>query len=238
MLGQELDVVFAVFERIVYTVLDEFLSEIHVVLDLVERHLRLYHPELREMTRSIRILRAESRAERIYASQGRGAEFSLKLTRHREAGHLAEEILRIIHIALLGAGKIAERKSRHLELRACSLAVGSRDQRRMEVIKAFVVKELMDGKGQRMADAKHGAESIGARAQMRFLTKEFESMAFFCKGYVAGSAVPYTSSSSACTSTVCPFPCEATSVPCTWILEPVVTDFSSSSLNFDRSKTI
>lgn len=49
----------------------------------------------------------------------------------------------------------------------------------MEIIKALVVKELMDGKGQRMAYAEHGTESIGARAQMRFLTKKFESMAFF-----------------------------------------------------------
>ena len=50
---EELDVVVSVVKGILHKVLDEFLREVHVVLDVVECHLRLDHPELCKVARSV-----------------------------------------------------------------------------------------------------------------------------------------------------------------------------------------
>ena len=50
---EELDVVIAVVKGILHKVLDELLCEVHVVLDVVECHLRLYHPELCKVAWSV-----------------------------------------------------------------------------------------------------------------------------------------------------------------------------------------
>ena len=47
---KELDIFAAVVESIFHKILDEFLCEIHVILDVIERHFRLDHPELGKVT--------------------------------------------------------------------------------------------------------------------------------------------------------------------------------------------
>ena len=55
---EELDVVVAVVQRILHQVLDEVLGEVHVVVDVVEGHFRLDHPELGEVARGVGVLQA------------------------------------------------------------------------------------------------------------------------------------------------------------------------------------
>ena len=50
---EELDVIIAVVKGILHEILDELLCEVHVILDVVERHLRFDHPELCEVSWSI-----------------------------------------------------------------------------------------------------------------------------------------------------------------------------------------
>ena len=50
---EELDILAAVVESVLNEVFDELLSKVHVVLDVVESHLRLDHPELSKVAWSI-----------------------------------------------------------------------------------------------------------------------------------------------------------------------------------------
>ncbi len=45
----------------------------------------------------------------------------------------------------------------------------------MEINEAIFIKELMDGKGQCMADAEDGAKGLGAETQMGDLPQVFEA---------------------------------------------------------------
>ena len=58
------------------------------------------------MARSVGVLGTECRAEGIDASERGGAELSFELTAYGQAGHLSEEVLRVIHLALLRLRKV------------------------------------------------------------------------------------------------------------------------------------
>ena len=90
--GKELDVVAAVVEGIADTVFYKFLSQIHIVSDVIERHLRLYHPEFRQVARSVRVFGAESRAESVDGSESGSSELAFKLTADSQRCRLAEEV--------------------------------------------------------------------------------------------------------------------------------------------------
>ncbi len=79
MLGKEVDVVGTMFEGISDAVFYEFLGEVHIVLNLVERHFRLNHPELRKVAGRVGVFGAESRPERVDASEGRCSELAFEL---------------------------------------------------------------------------------------------------------------------------------------------------------------
>ena len=192
-LVQEGDVVGTMLQSVVDAVFDEFLGEIHVVLDLVECHLGLNHPELGEVAGCIGVFGAERRAEGVDAAQRRGAEFTFQLAGYRQRRHLAEEILRIVYLTILCLRQIVQWQGRNLELSAGALAVGGRDKRGVEIIESLVVEELMHGESQRMAYTEHCAERVGARTQMRFLAQELQSVALLLQGICGrvGGAVQF-----------------------------------------------
>ena len=50
---QELNIIIAVIQSPLHTIFDKFLSQIHVVVNVIESDFRLNHPEFRQVTRSI-----------------------------------------------------------------------------------------------------------------------------------------------------------------------------------------
>jgi hypothetical protein len=53
------------FERVTRHRSDEFLAEVHVAVQIAERHLRFDHPELGSVPRRIRVLSAERRTKGV-----------------------------------------------------------------------------------------------------------------------------------------------------------------------------
>ena len=190
-LVHELQILAAVLQRIADQVFEELLGQLHIVLQLVERHLRLDHPELGEVARRVGVLGTERGAEGVDPPQRQRAQLAFELARHGEVAGFAEEILRIVDLALLGTGQVVQIERRHLEHRPRTFTVGSCYQRRIPVIETAVVEELVNGEGHRMADAQYRAEGIGTRTQVGDVAQEFERMAFFLQrvGRRVGRAV-------------------------------------------------
>ena len=138
------------------------------------------------MAHRVGVLGAERRAEGIDAAQRKRAQLALELARDGKAALLAEEILRVIHGTLVVAGHVVQIERRHLEHRAGTLAVGGGDDRRVEVVEAVLVEELVDGVGHRVADAVDGAEGVRARAQVGDLAQELERVALLLQGVALG----------------------------------------------------
>ncbi len=120
---EELKVVAAVVKSVLHKVLDEVLCKVHIVVHVVEGHLRLHHPELCKMARSVGVLSAERRAEGVDFAQSHRSEFALKLSAHGEAGVLAEKVLAVVHLAVRSARRVLHIEGRHLEHLAGALAV-------------------------------------------------------------------------------------------------------------------
>ena len=186
MLGEEVDIVATVVESIADTVLHELLCKIHIVGNVVERHFGLYHPELGEVARRVAVLGAESRTEGVYRSESRGSELAFELAAHGKSRGLPEEVLAVIHGTLFGPRKLFEGQGGYLEHGAGTLAVAFGDKRRVEVVEAFFLKELMDSESQGAAHSQDGSESGGAGTQVRFLAQELEGVALLLQGVACG----------------------------------------------------
>ena len=65
------------FQHITYHILQHSLRQHHVIIQICKCHLRLYHPELRRMSRRIRVLRAESRSESVNIAECLGISLAV-----------------------------------------------------------------------------------------------------------------------------------------------------------------
>ena len=175
---QELHVVHAILQRPTYAIFDELLGQLHIIRNIVERDLRLNHPELRQMTRRIGILGTERRTERIDLSQGRRRQLALQLSGNRQAGLLPEEIIVIQNRTLLILLQIIQVQRRHLEHLSGTLAIGSRNDWCMEIEETPIVEELMYRVRHVMTDTEHGAKGIRTGTQMSDLAQELHRMPF------------------------------------------------------------
>ena len=190
-LVHELEVLHAVVQRILDEVLEEVLGQFHVVLQVVKGGLGLNHPELRGVARRVGVLGAERGAEGVDAAQREGTQLAFELTRDGQVARLAEEVLRIVHLAILRAGRIGDVERRHLEHSTGTLAVRSGDDGGVEVVESVAVEVLVDGVGHGVADAQHGAEGVGARTQVGDVAQELERVALLLErvGIGVGRAV-------------------------------------------------
>ena len=124
---EELEVVHVVVQRVLHEVLDEILGEVHVVLDIVEGHLRLNHPEFGQVARGVAILGSERGTEGVDIAEGHGAQLALQLSGNRQVGVLAEEILLEIDLSVLGARDVVQVEGGDVEHLAGTFRVGSGD---------------------------------------------------------------------------------------------------------------
>ena len=170
---KELQVVHAVVKSVLDEILHELLGKGHVIVDVIEGHLRLDHPELCEVARSIGVLGTEGRTESIDLAYGSSAELAFKLAADGKAGLFAEEVLAEIDLALMHRN-ICKIHGSNLEHVACTLCVRLCDERSMEIYEALVVEELMDSESHCVPDTEHCAESVGAEPHMGNRTEVLE----------------------------------------------------------------
>src|SRR5690606_27398929 len=139
----------AMFQEIADDVLEELLRQRHVAFQITEGHLRLDHPELRQMARRVGVLRTKSGPEGVHVGERGCVDLALELTAYREVRRPAEKIVSEVHGALRGARYVRQVQRGHAEHRSGSLTIGGGDDRSVHVEKAALSEELMDGEGQR-----------------------------------------------------------------------------------------
>ena len=86
----------ALFDSILNQVLDEFLSEIHIALQIAKGHFGLDHPELTRVTGRVGILRAKGWSESVDIGQGTSKDLCSELAADREIGRFPQEILAVV----------------------------------------------------------------------------------------------------------------------------------------------
>ena len=142
---------------------------------------------------------------------------AFELAADGQVRRLAEEVLRVVDLALVVARQLAEVERRDAEHLAGPFAVAGRDDRRVDVEEALLLEEVVDRLADAVAHAGDGAERVGPRPQVGDRRAGTRSVCpFFCSGYVSGSASPmHGRRSSACTSVACPLAGDAFTSPST-----------------------
>ena len=156
---QELEVVHAVVKGVLYKVFYELLCKGHVVVNVVERHFRLYHPELCQVAGSVGVFCAEGRTEGVDFAYGCCSKLAFKLAAYGKGSLLAKEILAEVYFTVV-YGYVCKVHGSNLEHIACTLCVRLGDKGSMKIYKTLVVEEFMDGKGHCVTDTKDGTEGV------------------------------------------------------------------------------
>jgi len=164
---EKLEVAGTVLQYVVEQKLEELLRQIHIVIEIVKRHLRFDHPELGKVAAGIRVFSAERRAEGVDQRQRHRVNLGFQLTAHGEAGLLAEKIFTVIDfpIVLRWIGHIQRRHLKHLPR---AFAIARRNNRRVQVQKSSIIEKTVDGICQPVAHAHHRADGVGAGSQMGY----------------------------------------------------------------------
>ena len=183
---EEVDLLGAALQHPADDELDHGLGHVHVARQIAEGHLRLDHPELSGVALGVGVLGTEGGAEGIHIAEGHGEVLGVQLAGHGQAGLLAEEVLAVIHLAVLGLGHVLQIQGGHLEHLASALAVAAGDDGGLDVHKAVALEELVHRHGRHGADAEGGGEQVGAGPQMLDGTQELHAVALLLQGIVGG----------------------------------------------------
>ena len=149
---QHLELLRAVAQHVVHDVDDEVLDEVHVVVQVVEGHLRLDHPELGEVATGLGLLRAEGGTEGVDQPVRHGQGLAVELAGLAEVGGLAVEV--------------------GLEQRGGAFHGVGREQRRVELHETALLEEGVDGVHQAVAHAHHGPLPGLAQPQVAVVHEE------------------------------------------------------------------
>ena len=145
-------------------------------VDIAERDLGLYLPELGGVTRRVAVLRAERRTEGVYPAERRRHDLALELTGNRKSRTAPEKVFFVVLLRALD--RRVESDRRHLEHLARALAVAAGDYGRMYVVIAVFMKILVYRIRQLRPDAEHRVKGVGAHAQMRYRAQVFHGVSF------------------------------------------------------------
>ena len=181
-LVHKLQILLAVLQRIANQILQEILSELHIVHQVVERNLRLDHPELSQVARGVRILSTESGTEGVDLTHRQSTQLTLQLTRYGQVARLAEEVLRVVHRTLLVTRNVVQVHCGYVEHCACTLAVRAGDQRCMQIEEASIIEVLMNCVSHCVADTQNCTEGVGTGTQVSDLAQEFERVTLLLQG--------------------------------------------------------
>ena len=139
------------------------------------------------MARGVGVFGAEGGAKGVHVAKGHGKVLGIELAGHGEACVLAKEVLAPVDLAGLGEGRIFGVERGHAEHLAGALAVTRGDDRGVDVDKALLLEEAVDGGSRDRADAEHGAEQVGARAQVLLGAQELDGCTLLLQRVIRGA---------------------------------------------------
>ena len=183
-LVEEVQLVGAVLHHVGDDELEHLLRDVHLALEVAEGHLGLDHPELGGMTARVGVLGAEGGAKGVDVAKAHGKVLGLELTGDREVGGLAKEVLAVVHLAVLGEGRVGRVDGGHAEHLARALGVRRGDDGSVHVEEATLLEEAVDGKGGHAAHAEDRTEEVGTAAQMLLGAQELARLALLLHGVV------------------------------------------------------
>ena len=179
---EEVHLIGALVHDIADDILEHILRQIHVVVQIGEGDLRLDHPKFRSVALGVGVLRPEGGAEGVNTAEGHGEVLAVELAGDGQIGLFAEEVLGIIHLPVLGLGHVVQVQGSHLEHLTRALTVGGGDDGRVDIDKAPVLEEAVDGVGSHGAHPERGGEQVGAGPQMLDGAQVFHRMPLFLEG--------------------------------------------------------
>ena len=212
-------------------VLDQRLRQRGVVGQIREGDFGLDHPELRQMPAGVRILGAERRAERVDLGQRQAIGLDVELPRHCQERFAAEEILREVDLAVRRTRQVHQVQRRDSKQLTRPFGIRSGDDRRVHPEETVIVEETMDRLRNGVAHARHGADDVGPRAQMRDLAQKFERVRFRLNRIRVRDPRPNptTLTELACISNGWPLAGEGTITPVASTAQPAVRCCTSSA---------
>ena len=133
--------------HILYQVTDERLCEIHIVFEVIKRHLGFNHPKLCQVSGRIAVFCTEGRSERIDLCKSHRPQFSLKLSAHSEVRALAKKVFSIINRPAVGSlGCSVHRQSGNTKSFSCPLCIAGRDDWGMHIDETAFIEKAVHGK--------------------------------------------------------------------------------------------
>ncbi len=181
---EEVHLLRRVFQHVGDDILQHILSQLHIVAEIGKRDLGLDHPEFRCVAGGIGVFRPEGGAEGVDIAEGHRKGLAVELTGDGQVCGLVEEVLGVIHRAVLVSGRVGKVERGDLEHLACALGVRAGDQRGVDVDKVALHEELMDGEGDQAAHAEHRLEGVGPGPQMGHGAQIFQRVALGLDGEV------------------------------------------------------
>ena len=163
---EECQLVRAVIQQVADNILGHGLGGVHVGIQVSKCHFRLNHPELCGMAGIIALLCAEGRAKGVNLAQGHCHGLGFQLAGNRQVDRALEEVLAVIHLAVLGLGHIVQVQGSNLEHLACAFAVRTGKDGGVYIGKAVLVEELMQGISGLAAHTERSVKGVGAGAQV------------------------------------------------------------------------
>ncbi len=160
--------------------LDEALGKLHVALQITEGNLRLDHPELREMSGGVAVLRPEGGTKGVDPFQGGRVDLRVELTTDGEIGGATEKLLPPVTVGSLGHGGDPKEFSRPLGI-ACG------DDRGVDVDEPALLEKPVDPVAQTVSHPGYGTEGVGSRSQVGYLTEILEAVPLFLHRVIRGS---------------------------------------------------
>ena len=175
---QKLHIIIAVVKRPLYTIFNKVFGQIHIISNIIERNLRFNHPKLGQVTRRIGVLRTECRSKCINSPQSSSSQFTFQLSRYRQTGLFAKEIIIINNRSVFIFLQIIKILGSNLEHLSRTFTIGCCDNRCMKIEETTFMEELMDSDSHVVADAEYSSKCIGAGTQVSDLTKKLHRMTF------------------------------------------------------------
>ena len=163
----------AMVQYVPHEVLDVVLGEVGVVAEIGERHLRLDHPELREVTACVGVLGTEGRSEGVHPVKSECVGLGRQLATHRQERRSAEEVLSGVDAlrTLPCPLGVEHRDSKHL---TSSLGITGRDDRSVQVEEVSILEESMGGIRELIANSGDRTQRVCACSKVGDLAETLE----------------------------------------------------------------
>ena len=115
--------------------------------------------------------------EGVDLRHGQAVGLHVELAGDRQEGRLAEEVLREVDGSVGRARQVGQVQRGDPEELTGALGIAGRDDGRVDPVEAVLVEVAVDGHGQGVAHAGHGADGVRARPQVRHLAQVLEAVA-------------------------------------------------------------